>query len=374
MKALDENVIKILYTWGIPSAAFFLWVILTLVAVPALLSRIRKRAAKPEPYSEGILLPVLRMPLTLFFLAIGLSFFIDALPTLPSKIAKYPSALLIILFVLAAYLFLDRLMAEVLRRFGKKADFIASASGAIKTFFRALILGFAFLIILDRLKITITPFLASLGIGGLVVALALQDTLSNFFSGIYISIDKPIRIRDYVKLESGEGYVTHIGWRSTRFRMLSNNNLIIPNAKLLGNQITNFSLPDPEVSVVVQLGVSYQSDLEKVEKVTAEVAKEVLQETEGGVKDFEPFIRYNSFGDFSIKFSVFLRAKEFSNQFLIIHEFIKRLHRRYQSEGIEIPYPIQWVYTKSEESKEDVHDNREIREKVRRSSFPGPTA
>ncbi len=365
--------IKILYTWGIPSAAFFLWVILTLVAVPALLRWARKRAVKSQLHSDGILLSILRAPLVLFSLAIGLSFFIDAIPALPLKIAKYPSALLIILFVLAAYLFLDRLMAEIIRRFGKKADFIASASGVIKTLFRALILGFAFLIILDRLKITITPFLASFGIGGLVVALALQDTLSNFFSGIYISMDKPIRIGDYVKLESGEGYVTHIGWRSTRIRMLSNNNLIIPNAKLIGSHITNLYLPDLEVSVAVELGVSYQSDLEKVERVTAEVAREVLRETEGGVKDFEPLIRYRAFGDFSIKFSVFLRAKEYTNQYLIIHEFIKRLHRRYQSEGIEIPYPIQWVYTKSEESKADVHDNGEIREKPGRSSFPGPT-
>lgn len=366
--------IKILYTWGIPSAAFFLWLILTFVAVPAFLNRFRKRAVKAQSDSDGIFLSVLRTPLILFFLGVGLSFFIDAVPPLPSKIAKYPSALLIVLFVLAACLFLDRLMTEMLRRFGKKADFIASASGVIKILYRGFILGFAFLIILDRLKITITPFLASFGIGGLVVALALQDTLSNFFSGIYISIDKPIRIGDYVKLESGEGYVTHVGWRSTRIRTLSNNNLIIPNAKLLGTQITNSYLPDPEVSVVIELGVSYQSDLEKVERVTAEVAKEVLRETEGGVKDFEPLIRYNAFGDFSIKFSVILRAKEYTNRYLIIHEFIKRLHRRYQSEGIEIPYPIQSVYTKSEESKENIHGNRETREKALRISFPGPTA
>jgi small-conductance mechanosensitive channel len=201
------------------------------------------------------------------------------------------------------------------------------------------------LIILDRLKITITPFLASLGIGGLVVALALQDTLANFFSGIYIFFDKPVRIGDYIMLESGqEGYVTQIGWRNTRIRMLPNNVIIVPKAKLVSTQITNFYLPETEMAVLVQVGVSYGSDLEKVERVTIEVAKEVLQQVEGGVKEFEPFIRYHTFSDFSINFTVILRAKEYVGKFLITHEFIKRLHRRYQSDGIEIPFPIRTIY------------------------------
>jgi small-conductance mechanosensitive channel len=153
-------------------------------------------------------------------------------------------------------------------------------------------------------------------------------------------------------LESGqEGYVTQIGWRSTRIRMLPNNILIVPNSKLVSSQITNFYLPETEMAVLVQVGVSYQSDLEKVESVTIGVAKEVLQEVNGGVKEFEPFIRYHTFSDFSINFTVILRAKEYVSKYLIIHEFIKRLHRRYQLEGIEIPFPIRTVYMKNGVSK-----------------------
>ncbi len=93
--------------------------------------------------------------------------------------------------------------------------------------------------------------------------------------------------------------------------------------------------------------MAYRSDLDQVEKVTIAVAKEVLRETEGTVKDFQPFVRYNAFGESSINFTVILRAKEYANQFLIIHEFIKRLYRRYQSEGIEIPFPTRAVYMKN---------------------------
>jgi small-conductance mechanosensitive channel len=338
---------KLLYEWVIPSGVFLIWIVSVLIIIPILMRFLKKKADQTRHTFDELLVSALGTPLVLFLIGVGLNSFLDAIPPFPKKWIKYSDALLIIVFVLAGYLFLDRLMMEILRRYSKKVDLVASSAGVIKTLYRALILGFVFLIILDRLKITITPFLASLGIGGLVVALALQDTLANFFSGVYIFFDKPIRIGDYILLESGrEGYVTQIGWRSTRIRMLPNNIVIIPNAKLVSSQITNFYLPETEMAVLVQVGVSYESDLEKVERVTIEVAKEVLREVQGGVKEFEPFIRYHTFSDFSINFTVILRAKEYVDKYLITHEFIKRLHRRYRFEGIEIPFPIRTVYMK----------------------------
>src|SRR4030067_1463656 len=242
-----------LHEWGIPSLVFLIWVVLIFTLISPIMRHLKKKAEQTHHTFDNILASVLTTPLILFFLGLGLSFYLDAIPDLPKKWVKYSDAILIFLFVLTGYLFVDRLMMEILRRYSKKVDFISSSAGVIKTLYRALILGFIFLIILDRLKITITPFLASLGIGGLVVALALQDTLSNFFSGIYIFFDKPIRIGDYIKLESGqEGYVILIGWRNTRIRMLPNNMVIVPNAKLVSSQITNFYLPEPELAVLVQ--------------------------------------------------------------------------------------------------------------------------
>ncbi len=343
---------KAIYEWGIPAIAFLVWAVLIFALIPPLVRRLKRKAEQTQNIFDDILVSVLRMPLVFFFLGLGLNFFTEAVP-IPGKWVKYSDALLIILFVLAGYLFLDRLMTEILRRYSKKLEALEPSAGVVKTLYRTIILGFIFLIVLDRLKITITPFLASLGIGGLVVALALQDTLANFFSGIYLLFDKPVRIGDYIKLDSGqEGYVRQIGWRSTRIQMLPNNILIVPNAKLVNSQITNFYLPEQELAILVQVGVSYKSDLEKVERVTIEVAKEVLEQVEGGVKEFEPFIRYHTFGDFSIKFTVILRAKEYANQYLIIHEFVKRLHRRYQSVGIEIPFPTRTLYMKNGGSKE----------------------
>jgi small-conductance mechanosensitive channel len=207
------------------------------------------------------------------------------------------------------------------------------------------------LVILNTLGISITPILATLGIGGLAVALALQDTFSNIFSGFYIVISKQIRTGDYIKLDSGEeGYVIDINWRTTKIRMLSNNMVLVPNEKLTKVIVTNYYLPDKELAVLIDVGVHYKSDLKVVEKVTCEVAGEVMKMVQGGVVDFEPFIRYHTFSDSSIKFTVILRGKEFVDQYLIKHEFIKRLHERYRKEGINIPYPIRAVNYEQEKA------------------------
>lgn len=338
---------KLLYEWGIPLAGFFIWIVLTFIIVPALVRYLGKKGDQDQRLFDKILSSVLGTPLILFILVIGLKLFLDAVPPVPAKWEKYADAVVLILFALAVYIFVDKLMTEVLRRYGKKLEMITPSEGMVKVICRSILLIFIFLIILDSLKITITPFIASLGIGGVVIGLAMQDTLSNFFSWAYIVSNKPVRLGDYIQIEAGkEGYVDRIGWRNVRIRMLSNNTLIVPNNKLVSSLVTNFHLPESELAVLVNVGVAYPSDLEKVEKVTIEVAKEVLQGTEGAVNEFQPFIRYNTFAESSINFTVILRAKEYAAQYLIVHEFIKRLHQRYQFEGIEIPFATRTVYIK----------------------------
>ncbi|PIQ84748.1 MAG: mechanosensitive ion channel protein MscS [Candidatus Omnitrophica bacterium CG11_big_fil_rev_8_21_14_0_20_63_9] len=200
------------------------------------------------------------------------------------------------------------------------------------------------LMILHGMGISITPLLTALGVGGLAVALALQDTLSNVFSGFYLTMARSVRVGDYIKLESGEeGYVEDIGWRATKIRMLPNNMVVVPNNKLGSALITNYYLPDKELAVLVNIGVDYGSNLEQVERVTCEVGKEVMRSVTGGIPEFDPFIRYHTFGEYSIDFTVILRGKEFVDQYLIKHEFVKRLHLRYQQEGITIPFPVRTI-------------------------------
>lgn len=205
---------------------------------------------------------------------------------------------------------------------------------------RILIFFAAILVILESFNISIIPFLTALGIGGLAIALALQDTLSNFFSGFYMLVSRNFKPRDYVELESGEkGYIQDINWRNTTILTLPNNLVIIPNSKIASSIIKNYSKPDQEMAVLIDVRVSYNSDLTKVEKTVEKIGNEIMEKTVGGVESFKTFIRYHTFADSGIDFTVILRAKKFIDQYIIKHEFIKALHEEFKKEKIEIPFP-----------------------------------
>lgn len=197
----------------------------------------------------------------------------------------------------------------------------------------------AILITLSILGIEIKPILAGLGIAGLAVALALQDTLGNFFSAIYIAVDQPIKIGDFIETSTGEkGYVIEIGWRSTRLRTRENNVVVVPNSKLSQSIITNYNQLQTRLKVEVDVGVSYKSDLELAERVTVDVAKKLMKELEPNIKDFEPYIRYDKFAESSINFRVAMMTEDVERKFLMIHRFIKSLTKEYKKNKIEIPF------------------------------------
>ena len=205
----------------------------------------------------------------------------------------------------------------------------------------------AILIALSLLGIEIKPILAGLGIAGLAVALALQDTLSNFFSAIYIAVDQPIKIGDFIETSTGErGYVSDIGWRSTRLRTRDNNIIIIPNSKLAQSVVTNYYQIQAKFKVEIPVGVNYNSNLELVEKITVNVAKIIMNEVSPNIKDFEPYIRYETFGDSSINFKASLMVDDVENKYLLTHKFIKELTKEYRKNRIEIPYPQRDIHIK----------------------------
>ena len=203
-------------------------------------------------------------------------------------------------------------------------------------------------IILQNLGIDITAAITALGIGGIAIALALQDTLGNLFAGIQIILSKQVRQGDYIRLSSGEeGWVTDVKGRSTTIQSFPDGNLVnVPNAVLASSIVKNFSMPQRALWVTVEVGVSYDSDLAQVEAVALDVATQVLSEGDGGVAEEDPIVRYHTFGDSSINFDVRMMVREFRSQGPVRHEFIKRLHQRFGDEGIEIPFPIRTVMMK----------------------------
>jgi small-conductance mechanosensitive channel len=276
---------------------------------------------------------------TLWFGIAGVRFALTRL-SLDPNIATLLNHILLAALIASGAIVLTRIVGGLLRIHANRVEGLPSSS-LLVNLARIIIVVVAALVILQSVGVEIAPLLAALGVGGLAVALALQDTLSNLFSGVIIMAAKQLRPGDFVGLDTGEeGYVVDVTWRNTTIRTLGNNMVIVPNSSIAQSNITNYYQPERQMSVIVPVGVSYASDLQHVEDVTISVANEVMGEIEGGVPEFEPMIRFNNFGDFSIDFSVIMRTREVAQQYKIMHEFMKLLHRRYREEDIEIPYPV----------------------------------
>jgi small-conductance mechanosensitive channel len=251
----------------------------------------------------------------------------------------------LILWIISATLACARLASLLVRRYGERvsgAHRVTSLTDNLARLFVFLIGG---LVLLHGLGVSITPLLTALGVGGLAVALALQDTLANLFAGFYVSLAGQIRVGDYLKLEAGqEGYVTDITWRATTIRALQNNLIIVPNAKLAQAIVVNHHLPEPRMSLLINIGVSYDSDPDQVERILVEEATRGAGEISGLLSQPAPFVRFiPGFGAYSLDFTLICQVAEFTDQFLVQHELRKRIFRRFRQEGIQIPFPVQTV-------------------------------
>ncbi|THC43457.1 mechanosensitive ion channel family protein [Streptomyces sp. A1499] len=309
----------------------------------ALLRWLGERASRTRWNGDDIIVDALRTLVPCAAITAGLAAAAGALP-LSSRTGRNVTMTLTALLILAATLTAARIVTGLVRSVAQSRSGVAGSATIFVNITRVVVLAMGFLVVLQTLGISIAPLLTALGVGGLAVALALQDTLANLFAGVHILAAKTVQPGDYIQLSSGEeGYVVDINWRNTVVRDLSNNLVIIPNAKLASTNMTNFSRPEQQLSITVQVGVSYDSDLEQVERVTIEVVDEVMKEITGAVPDHEAAIRFHTFGDSRISFTVILGVGEFSDQYRIKHEFIKRLHQRYRVEGIRVPAPARTV-------------------------------
>lgn len=309
---------------------------------------LRRAAAQTASTADDRAIAALDKPILLWGALLGAHVGITSVPALAGSARAIQQALEVVLVISASWT-LGRIAADTIS--ARTAEANLPSANLIPNLARTGVLLVGALVLLDQLDIRITPILTALGVGGLAVGLALQDTLANLFAGIQILVSKQVRVGDYIRLSSGEeGYVADITWRYTTIRQLSNNYTIVPNAKLSSAVTSNFNMPDLEQAVSVQVGVAYDSDLDRVERVTVEVARDVMQTVDGGVPTYEPSIRFHTFADSSINFSVNLRGRDYTAQYLLKHEFIKRLTARYRAEGINIPFPIRTVIVQRDDA------------------------
>lgn len=337
-----KNILSILAVPGL--IAVTATVILAVIRGVAL--RIAGRLAeKTETRIDDIVIDSIRTPSLYWCAAVGLYAGV-VLSDLPEKYVRHLGTAIYVIVIASVTITLANLAGRLFRDYLQKSQLPIPTTGLAYGIIKGSILAAGFLIVLSFLGISIAPLLTALGVGGLAVALALQDTLANLFAGLHILVEKSVRVGDFVRLESGqEGYVEDITWRTTRVRMLPNNMVVIPNNKLAQSIVTNYYLPEKRMALLLPVGVSYASDPERIERILVEEAEKAVGELPGLLGDPAPFVRFiPGFGDSSLDFTLICQVEEFVDQYLVQHGLRKRIFRRFREEGIEIPFPQRTVH------------------------------
>ncbi len=329
------NIIRIIVPILIILGAFFLG----LVVERQGLNRLQAASTKLGWGGADVIISSLKGLILLWFV-IGGAF--AAIPTLPidNNLFLTIQKSLLAAAIASGTLIVARLAVGFVRYFSETKG-AGSLTSLFEMLTRIVIFTFGVLVILQSLGIAITPLLTALGIGGVSLGLAFQSTLTNFLSGLNLATSNKLRVGDFIQLDSGEeGYVVDIAWRHTILQDIRDNMVVVPNTRILNNVFKNYGLPDQEALIVLEVGISYDTDLEQVEQVALEVANQVMNEVAGGVPDSDPWIRFKEFGYFAITMAVYLRIREYFDHLVVRHEFIKRLHTRFRNENIPMPFPI----------------------------------
>src|SRR5688572_21750023 len=293
--------------------------------------------------ADSVFLQSVWLPSLLWCLVLGLFVAIEV-AELPRRLSVQLHTVLEAAVILSVTITVAGVLASLVATAGERRALAGGVTGVAQTTVRLIVLVVGGLVLLSSLGIAITPILTALGVGGLAVALALQDTLSNLFAGMHLVADKPIRVGDYVKIsaENAEGYVVDVGWRSTRLRMLQNNIVVVPNSKVTQSVITNYDMPEPRMALGMKISVSYATDVDRLERLLLEEAAAAVGEVPGLLGEPPPSVRFiPGFGDYSLDFTLNYHVVSFVDQFTVQHELRKRILRRFRAENIDIPFPTQ---------------------------------
>jgi len=255
---------------------------------------------------------------------------------LPGRLGRTLTAGFDILFVLACALGISRIAIAALTEYAARNPAVSPALGVSRGIVRIAIAVLAAIMALETLGVPVAPLLTTLGIGSLAVALALQETLANFFAGLHLLADRPVRPGDYIKIHEGEeGFVETIGWRSSRLRTTKNNIVIVPNQKLSQAILTNFHLPVSNVTMTVAITVAVDSDAEAVDKLLNDELGRAVAELDE-LRGAKPVVRLADITDAGQVWHCILDVKDVESQRLAGHEVRKRLLARLRRERIAL--------------------------------------
>ena len=301
--------------------------------------------------SGALIVETLRVPSLVSCLVPGMAAAIELAHLPPGPVHVF-NRMFVAVIILSVTITLANVAGVLIVRLGRRHALAVAVTGLAQTSARAGVLIVGGLVVLGALGVQITPLLTALGVGGLAVALALQDTLSNLFAGLHLLADRPIRVGDYVKLADGvEGFVVDVGWRSTRVRQLQNSIAIVPNSSVAKATIINYDLPESRHAIMVRVNVDYANDPDRVETVLVEEAQRAVGEVPGLVGEPAPTaLLIPGFGESGLEFSLVCHVARYVDQYPVQHALRKRILRRFRAEQIALTLTSRVVHIRPEGS------------------------
>jgi small-conductance mechanosensitive channel len=335
------NPMQVLLPLGIFVAVFLLGLLVRRLALGAL----KTWSERTDSRSGRVLHRALKGPILIWVLILAAHLAFQG-SDLPARFTQPLASALLGLWIISLTMMCRRIVGNLVRYYGNQIPGAMPVTTLTQNLAQIAVVILGLLILLNHFDVSITPMLTALGVGGLAVALALQDTLSNLFGGFYVAVAGQVRLGDYIKLNTGEeGYVTDIGWRSTIIRSLANNMIIVPNAKLAQAIVTNYYLPDKRTPVSFSVTVGYDCDPDQVEQVLNGVLSQAVGQVKGMLADPAPSVAFDSgFGESGMVFQLNAQVGEFADQFPVRNELRRRVLRALRAAEIGLAYPARVVY------------------------------
>ena len=308
---------------------------------------IRRLTSKTKTNLDDVLIDKLEKPLTYLVLILGYWISIHYLVFKEEvELVLENTAYFLLVIDVTAILsrIVDALITEIIMPISEKSDssFDNQLIPVIQKGVRSIIWILGIIIGLDNIGFDITAMIAGLGIGGLALALAAQDSVKNIFAGIMIFLDKPFRIKDRIQVDGFDGIVEEVGLRSTRLRTLEGRIVTIPNSRFTDNSVTNVT-SQPTLKVKLNLGLIYDTDEVQMQKAI-DILEDIVKNQEAITDDYAA--GFNGFGDFSLNILFIYYVKPDSHWLDTQTLVNKEILRRFNKEGLEFAFPTQTILKK----------------------------
>ena len=328
------------------AAATVVFGVLLALIVRAIVNWLKTKAGETETNWDDIIIAAIGTPVQIAIVVVAIYFAISHFGILPSSLQwildpRYVTAF----YVLIGAWIISSFLHDIIVIYGhelaeqSEGDWDDRLVELLELIVKYVVWFAALMAVLSIFEVNITPFLAGAGIAGLAVALAAQDIISNFFGGAIITVDKPFRIGDRIKVDQYYGDVVSIGPRSTRLKTLDYQIVTIPNNKITTNIIINYAEPDQKIRIIIPVSVAYGSDPKKVKEILLDIAQNTIKTTEYLLEEPAPKAFFSEFQDTSLKFILYVWARKYNLPDEVKDTINTQIAERFASEGIEIPFP-----------------------------------